>query len=349
MDKNPYVLSFGRKPHQYIERGLVVDEIVDELESDIVQNQCFMLCGVRGSGKTVTMTAIESRIREQKDWIVIGLNTERDMLNSLVAKIYDHDGDFKKFFEKGINLSAFGIGVSVKNVPPTADIEAALEKILTEMKKKNKRLLVTVDEVCNTASMKQFAGSFQIMVRQELPIYLVMAGLYENIHNLEDEKNLTFLYRAPKYHMAPLNFVAMKNSYRDTLGIGEDEAGELARQTKGYPFAYQALGKYVWDSEDHKLTEDVLMHFDEALEAYVYNKIWAEMSEKDRFFMSFIAQKESMKTAELLELTGQKKNEFSQYKERLANKGVIDDSQWGVLSVKLPRFSEFVKRKLEAF
>ena len=61
--------------------------------------------------------------------------------------------------------------------------------------------------------------------------------------------------------------------------------------------------------------------------------------------MSYIAQKSTLKTSELLEMTGQKKNEFSQYRTRLANKGILDVSKRGIISVNLPRFSEFVIRK----
>ena len=162
----------------------------------------------------------------------------------------------------------------MKNVPPIADIESALELILKTIRKRNKRLLVTVDEVSNTSYMKEFASSFQIMIRQDLPFFLIMAGLYENIHNLEDEKNLTFLYRAPKYYMDPLSSSAIVRSYKQILDITEDDAQKMADLTKGYPFAYQALGKYVWDSPEHMLDDEVLFRFDEALELYVYNKIW---------------------------------------------------------------------------
>ncbi len=89
MKKNPFSISFGKTPYQYIERNLIIDEIMSELEADIIQNQCFMITGVRGFGKTVTMTAIENRLSDSDEWIVIGLNAERDMLRSLVAKLYD--------------------------------------------------------------------------------------------------------------------------------------------------------------------------------------------------------------------------------------------------------------------
>lgn len=345
MKQNPFSISFGKKPYQYIERNLIIDEIMSELNSEIIQNQCFMLAGVRGSGKTVTMTNIENRLREEKNWIVIGLNIERNMLDSLVAKLYD-SGKFRSdFWKTEINLSAFGIGFAAKNNAPVADIESALEKILQEVKKTGKRLLITIDEVYNTKSIKEFASTFQIMVRQNFPVFLLMAGLYENIHSIEDERNLTFLYRAPKYFMTPLSPNLIMKSYMKTLEISEDVASEMAKLTKGYPFAYQALGKYVWDNPDRTLSEDVMDKFDESLETYAYNKIWDEMSPMDRYYMTFIVKKDEIRTGELLEMSGKKKNEFSQYKNRLTEKGIIDTSKRGIISITLPRFREFIKRK----
>ncbi len=345
MERNPFSISFGKKPYQYIERELIIDEIMDDLNASNIQNQCFMLYGVRGSGKTVTMTNIENSLRNNKDWIVIGLNPERNMLESLVAKLYDTNKFKKGFWDSTINLSKFGIGVTVKNIPPVADIESALEIMLREVKKQGKRLLVTVDEVFNSNAVREFASSFQIMIRQDFPLFLLMAGLYENIHSLEDEKNLTFLYRAPKYYMTPLSPMLIKQSYKNIIGVSDEIATEMADLTKGYPFAYQALGKYVWDSEEKAVTEDVMYRFDNALEIYSYDKIWDEMSEMDRYYMTFIAQKEEMKTAELLELSGKNKNEFSQYRTRLSEKGVIDIRKRGIITIPLPRFREFVGRK----
>ena len=73
MERNPFVLNFGKVPKQYISRELIIDEITEEMFDEDTQNNCFMLTGTRGSGKTVTMTAIEQRILKSQDWIVIRL------------------------------------------------------------------------------------------------------------------------------------------------------------------------------------------------------------------------------------------------------------------------------------
>ncbi len=61
--------------------------------------------------------------------------------------------------------------------------------------------------------------------------------------------------------------------------------------------------------------------------------------------MSFIVKKEVMPVSELLEMTKQKKNEFSQYRERLRDKGLIDVSNRGIIKLPLPRFDVFVEKE----
>jgi len=346
MERNPFAVNFGVLPAQYIGREIIIDEIVDELNAEYIQNPCCMLTGIRGSGKTVTMTAIERRLLEEDKWIVVRLNPARDMLVGLVSKLYDSKEYIYKFIDTNLNLSKFGIGVEVSTNPPVADIESALIKILKEVKNKGKRVLITIDEVSNTQYMREFASSFQILLREDLPICLVMAGLYENIHNLEDENNLTFLYRTPRYEMDPLNLTLVSEKYAKVFDIDREKAWEMAVMTKGYPFAYQALGKYIWENDEHEMTYEVLTKYDEALSHYIYKKMWSELSPKDQEYMSYIVEKEKMSTAELLELTKKKKNEFSQYRARLRDKGMIDVSTHGMISYKLPRFDVFVKNNL---
>lgn len=343
--RNPFTLNFGKVPTQYIDREILIDEIVEELQSQEIQNQCFMLSGTRGSGKTVTMTAIEKRLSDDEDWIIVRLNPTRDMIGGLVAKLYDSKKYLTSFVDSSLNLSKFGIGLNLASKSPIADIESALEIILKEIRKKNKRLLVTIDEVSNTQYMREFASGLQILIREDLPIFLIMAGLFENVREIQDDQELTFLYRAPHYDMEPLNRTLISSAYMKALHISQEKAYDMAVMTKGYPFAYQALGKYVWDDENHEMTEAVLAKLDEALSHYVYEKIWKELSAKDQWYMSFIVQKESMTTAELLKLSGQKKNEFSQYRARLRDKGLINVSTHGVISYTLPRFDVFVKEQ----
>lgn len=63
---NPFTLSFGKKPLQYISRIMQTNQIIESFNAEIPSNQIFMITGVRGSGKTVMMTNIADEIRQMK-------------------------------------------------------------------------------------------------------------------------------------------------------------------------------------------------------------------------------------------------------------------------------------------
>jgi hypothetical protein len=305
-----------------------------------------MLTGVRGSGKTVLMTTISNILKEQDDWIVVELNPTRDLLQSLAAKIYSLPEMHTLFLKAKLDFSAFGIGVSIENAVSISDIETALARMLEQIQKAGKRLLITIDEATNSQQIRIFASAFQIFLRQDYPIYLLMTGLYENIYDLQNEKLLTFLYRAPKVMMEPLNFTAVKTHYRDTFELGEEESEHMAQLTKGYPFAFQVLGYLYWENRREKSLEEILPEYDQYLEEYVYSKIWSELSELDKKIMTEMAVTGETRVKILRENLDMKSELFSVYRDRLKRKGIISTAQYGHVSLILPRFEEFVKTRL---
>lgn len=132
------------------------------------------------------------------------------MLQSLAAKLYRIPQMHPLFLKSKLDVSAPGIGVFIEDAVPVMDIENALDLMLDELHKANKRLLITVDEVINSVSIRVFASAFQIFLRRDYPVFLLMTGIYENIYDLQNDKALNFLYRAPKLLLEPLNFTAMK-------------------------------------------------------------------------------------------------------------------------------------------
>ena len=134
--KNPYTISFGKVPTKYLSRRSIVDSIIEEFESDIPDEQIFKLTGIRGTGKTVTLTKIEQHFREQNNWIVVDLRPDADMDEKLVAELYSSVKTVTEFVDANLNLSAFGIGINLSKKSPVASIDYALETLLKELKKK---------------------------------------------------------------------------------------------------------------------------------------------------------------------------------------------------------------------
>ena len=345
MKRSPYSISFGRIPNQYISRSLLIEDIIDILNADPVEEQAFKLTGIRGTGKTVTLTAIEKELKYDDQWIVIDVKSNSEISKELVENLYGEVPFLTSFIDTNLNLSAFGIGISIDKKSPITSMDVILKKILTEVQKKKKKVLVVIDEARKTDELVDFIQEFQILIRNELPIYLIAAGLYDDIESIENADGLTFFLRATKYEMKPLNLTIIEDDYEKTLGVSEEVASTLAEMTRGYAFGYQAFGKYMWESGGKEISKTVLAQVDEALAEKVYDKIWSELRDKEKWYLGYIVEKDSMSASELLEKTKTSHSEWSEPRKRLIEKGIIDGSERGVIKVKLPRFKEYVSAR----
>ena len=57
-----------------------------------------------------------------------------------------------------------------------------------------------------------------------------MTGLYDKIYELQNEKTLTFLYRAPKFEMQPLNNRLLAKEYQKIFQTSEKVAFDMAHR-----------------------------------------------------------------------------------------------------------------------
>lgn len=341
--KNPYSLTFGKEPLSMISRTMQVSEILESFEDDNPAYQVCMITGIRGVGKTVLLTEVAKTLRNEDNWIVTDLSPERDLLHSLAACLSNQPNLTELFRKAKINLSFLGLGLEMDGVSPITDLSVALTRMLEHIGKQGKRVLITIDEaVCNSA-MREFVSMFQIFMRQELPVFLLMTGLYENIYELQNEKTLTFLYRAPRMELGPLNIGMIAENYKKTFQLDDDEALTMAKETKGYPFAYQVLGYLCWKNQTNWI--NVLAEYSQCLEDYVYEKLWSELSGSDRKILIAMSSCESSKVAAIREKAKMTSNSFSVYRDRLIKKGILLASEYGYLEYVLPRFQEFVHRK----
>ena len=337
---NPYTTLFGKVPAQMIPRSQQAALVTDSFLAKSPSQQVYVVTGVRGSGKTVFMTDVSRRLARDSRWAIEELSIEQDLLVGLVARLSNQNSLSRLFLEAKIDLSFFGLGVHVRGAQPITDIGVALERMLRVLKRANRRLLVTIDEVVNNAHMRSFASAFQILVRKDLPVFLLMTGLYENIENLQNEKTLTFLYRAPKIRLEPLGIRSIAANYAREFGIDRERAVKMAHRTNGYSFAFQLLGYLVWERKG--LTEQTLEEYKAQLFELSYDKIWNELSPGDRRIAYGIACAASPKVQDIRAFLGLESNQLSPYRRRLINKGVVDGTQRGRMSFTLPCFDEYV-------
>lgn len=346
MRGNPYTILFGKEPIQNIHRIKEENEIINSFTDEVRTQQAYMIAGVRGSGKTVFMSDVTRRIAKEPGWKIVELSSEGSVLEKFASALAAEDNLAKIFQSAAINLSFFGFGLEVKGSAPITSIEVALTKMLESIEKHGQRVLVTIDEVIRSDGMREFASAFQLFVRKGLPIYLLMTGLYENIEELQNEKNLTFLYRMPRIHMLPLNINQVYQNYMTTLGTDRETAVQMAKMTRGYPYAFQVLGYLTWQNEK-KLDHTIAPLLGQYLEEYSYDIIWQRLSEKDKEVAYGIARSRTGQTAEVREILGMQPNQFNPYRKRLIKKGLVNGEKRGFVKFTLPYFEQYVQNQEE--
>lgn len=342
---NPFTILFGTKPACYVSRFAETARITNAFESTPSPTTVYMITGIRGSGKTVLLTDI-SEYFESREWIVIDLVPTSDLISSLISRLLG-ENSLKDIFKKAdINVSLLGINIGVKNETPTVNDETILRQMLDVVKKSGKKLLITIDDVTNNKYIKNFVAIYQNLIRKEYPIYLIMTGLYDEIYNLQNNKHLTFLYRAPKIILKPLDYQLMADAYKNILSIPLSSASKMANLTMGYSFAFQMLGYLYWDNNCKKEIEEILPEYDYALREYSYDKIWSELSDTDKKIICELAKQDTSKVKDIRKALDMSSQKFSVYRDRLSRKGLIDTSEYGGISMLLPRFHEYVNYKI---
>ena len=339
--KNPFTLTFGKKPENFISRYESKNTVIDTF-CDTDLSQTYLIEGVRGSGKTVLMTSIANELKEDPGWIVVDLNPSLELLGDMARRLHDECRTIPNLLGKGFSLSVAGVSVGIDVNEKLQDNISIIKNILDAVVRKKKKVLITIDEVMCNDNMRTFASQFQIFIRQEYPLYLIMTGLSENIYEIQNDPSLTFLLRSPKIVMDPLSKLQITKKYALLLKLDETKAKELADITKGYAFAFQALGAVYWEYKDHPDMKMILDKLDEMLDDYVYRKIWSSLTPKEKEIVLAIEQDDT-KTGKICEATGIKPNSFSQYKTKLIRKGILMSNGYGNNSLSLPRFYEIVR------
>lgn len=347
---NPYTLQFSYIPPQYISRKRVTDEITDDLRKAVPAFRCHFITGVRGSGKTVMMAEISRIIDGLEDWIVVDIeNPESNILDSLARGLYRNPQLRSMFIKAKLDVSVLGLGISLESPDAIASNEAdAIDYMLKILKDMGKRVLVAIDEVTYCKEIAAFSHSLSSYARSGYEIYVLMTGLKENINSIKNDRSLTFLYRAKEHMLESLNTTAIITNYSKVFSLARDLAEQMAWMTKGYSFAFQVLGYLYWESlckneHSNPQDEEIISTYDQYLAEFSYDKIWSELAPKERIVMHGIAICPSSEVKQIRNLLSMESSEFSVYRSRLLEKGLINGNNYGHISFTLPRFGEYAR------
>lgn len=343
--ENPFSTTFGLEPNNYIKRISEENKIISDFNSINPSNYVYLITGIRGSGKTVLLSSISDEFDKDDKWIVIDPESKENILETIASELYEN-GKMKHLFTKAeFNFSFQGISLSIHGENPVSSTFSLLKKMLDHVKKKGKKVLITIDEVDNSNELKNFIQTYQTLIRQKYPIMLLMTGLYENVSRLQDDKSLTFLYRAIKIQLGPLSIRTIAVRYQQYLQINEDTSLKLAKMTKGFAYAYQVLGYLFFEKERKEIDLELLAEYDQYLSDYVYEKVYSGLSSKEKEIVLAMGSDENVEIVNIKEKLNMDDKTMGVYRDRLIKKGVIVPVSYGVITFSLPRFNEFLKVK----
>lgn len=334
---NPFNVTFGELPNSLVSREEEIKLIKESFDEESSETKVYVISGPKGCGKTVLLTYL-SKTFKGEGCITIDLNPFEDLNEQFAAKLYEQGKMKKLFLSPEFSFSFKGLTFSLSGETEIKNISTLIDKMLACLKKKKKRVLVTIDDVSSNDYVKSFIFSFQQMIRNSYDVFLLVSGLYENVSELERNKSLTFFLRAPKLNLEPLNLFEITYLYKKLLNLKEDEAIKYAKLTKGYAYGYQLVGSLVFKNGTNA---NILEEYDKKLIQNSYLLTWEKLTSKEKEFLYSMAENTSQK--EIAKAINMSNGNLQTYKKRLIDKGIIVSKERGKLDFALPRFKEFVK------
>lgn len=350
---NPFTLTFAKVPNVLIERNAQKNQIENMFNSMTPSNMIYMITGARGTGKTVMLSELINSFYEDNDWVTIDLDPLQDLVNQFDYKLKSRNMRSKNTEVTISTPEILGASAELKiKSSKDTDLESSIEKSLEKIKKQGRRVFIAIDDASNTEQMRLFASMYQRLIRHDFPVYLVMTGIAKELQSLQDEKSLTFLTRALKITIETLNSTRIRAKYQEVLKIDYELADDMAKFVKGYTYGFQVLGYIAWEwqNKKRKFTLDNLVdEFDLQIAECSYDKIWVELSDRDKDVLYCIAEEGIANVESVRNKLNMTSPSFSTYRMRLIKQGVVNPIRHGYLEISLPRFDEYVRRHYELF
>lgn len=174
-------------------------------------------------------------------------------------------------------------------------------------------------------------------------VRLLMSGTYENFKKLEDSPTITFLYRCPKIYLTPLSIELISLSYQKLFNIKESKALNLAKLTKGYPYAYNLLINLLNKYNKKDIDNELLNYFDNYLKN-IYDEIYLKLSKNEINILKLFNSDKKTKIPAIFNKTSLNYKDFKILIDHLIKKGILIYKSYQTLEFALPRFYEYLRQ-----
>jgi len=240
-------------------------------------------------------------------------------------------------------ISIAGFALQTQMIPPdTPSWWRRATALLDILERRDSGLVVVIDEVHRSeADLRPLFQHYQELVNDRRNVAVVMAGLPSAVEGVLSERSLTFVQRAHRQSLGPIDTESIRLAYQAAITqsgkqIAEDVAALAAQLSEGYPYMYQLIGYLAWQAsgQSRSITEEHLhMVLDTARDLAGRNLYGIEvraLTHRERAFLGAMLRDDGVSTisaiAGRLGITG---NNANYYRHRLVARGLIEPATHG--------------------
>ena len=381
---NPFTPGAGATPPELAGRQDLLDGVRVSLRRAAAgkYSRHMMMLGLRGTGKTALLNAIE-RVAHEEKHLVTRLEAPegrplaemlagdiRKVLRSLSTAEAAKDlaiqglGVLKSLASTVKKLSAFGASIEVDAVPGEAD-SGDFEKDLPDAfiavgraaSAAGKGWTLLIDEIqyLEKADLSALIVALHRVNQIQAPVTFVGAGLPQVAKLAGDAKSYAErLFAYPE--IGPLGSddarLAIRKPIEDEgASIEADALDAIAKGTQGYPFYLQAWGSEIWNnsqspSMDAKDALNAQRCALNALDDGFFRMHTDRLTPNEMMFVRAMADLGDgpYQTAEVATALGKTLGSISPVRAKIIKKGMIYSSGYGVLDFTVPLFADYLRR-----
>jgi hypothetical protein len=363
MPRNPFKPTAGAKPPVLVGRRDALDSFEEGIEAGPGSPGLLTIfTGARGVGKTVMLTTAEDLAREY-GWVTISDTATSGLMARLGIAIKRHLDELGTGPERRRVTAVSSVGRAVTTqLPPDRQVEwrELATDLLNMLAEHETGLLITVDEIhaIDREELKQLAAALEHLIRDDLPIALLIAGIPKAVSDLLSEDVATFLRRAEPIDLRDVAIADVRAALAETFAatdvtISDDRLDHAAAATGGYPFLIQLIGYHVWRlanrTDDRTVTDQTLAEGLDAakrrLGSTVLATAVAELSDIDKTFLLKMAEDDGPSRISDIGARLRKSTKYaSVYRQRLIDAAVIQAAGYGRVDFAIPHLREWLRK-----
>lgn len=232
----------------------------------------------------------------------------------------------------------------------------ALQSIVEELNKQGIGFLVTIDEIDpHGEELLSFIDMYQHFVADGRDVALLMAGLPGQVSALLIDKNVSFIRRAFQRTLGSISRYEVEESLYSTIvdngkQIDDDALSMAVEAARGFAFAIQLVGYYLWRASDgHTLiTVEDARHanvlFQRELVRAIVEPTLRETAPRELEYVMAMAEDEGpSSTSAIARRMGISMSNASNLRRRLIERGAITELRHGVVDFDVPMTREYLR------